>query len=117
MFSPFLVLIRARAPQNNTNQVSISSESGASNFWDNGTIGNYWSDYQTKYPNANEIDNSGIGNTPYVIDANNIDHYPLLKPSVIPEFRSLLIIMPLLLSVLFVAVALMHRKASQESLT
>ena len=27
---------------------------------------NYWSDYLTKYPNATEIDNSGIGNQPYV---------------------------------------------------
>ena len=33
--------------------------------WDNGTIGNYWSDYQTRYPNATEVDNSGIGNKPY----------------------------------------------------
>ena len=39
------------------------------NTWDDGypAGGNYWSDYQTKYPNATEIDNSGIGNTPYVI--------------------------------------------------
>ncbi|MCW4019242.1 MAG: right-handed parallel beta-helix repeat-containing protein [Candidatus Bathyarchaeota archaeon] len=47
---------------------------------DNGKVGNYWSDYQTKYANASEIDSTGIGKTPYVIDENNIDHYPLLKP-------------------------------------
>lgn len=46
--------------------------------WDNGKVGNYWSDYLSKYPNAVEIDASGIGNTPYVIDQNNIDQYPLL---------------------------------------
>jgi nitrous oxidase accessory protein NosD len=45
--------------------------------WDNGTVGNYWSDYQSKYPNATEIDTSGIGDTPYVIDENNTDYYPL----------------------------------------
>jgi len=48
--------------------------------WDNGYAGNYWSDYQTKYPNASEIDSSGIGNAPYPIDENNTDHYPLLLP-------------------------------------
>jgi nitrous oxidase accessory protein NosD len=29
--------------------------------WDNGNVGNYWSDYLTKYPNAAEVDGSGIG--------------------------------------------------------
>jgi parallel beta-helix repeat protein len=46
--------------------------------WDNNGKGNFWSDYQSKYPNATEIGNSGIGSLPYVIDANNTDHYPLL---------------------------------------
>jgi hypothetical protein len=50
------------------------------NLWDNGTVGNHWSDYQTKYSNASEIGNTGIGDTPYVIDADNIDHYPLIVP-------------------------------------
>jgi hypothetical protein len=50
------------------------------NFWDNGSVGNYWSDYQSKYPNASEVDNTGIGNTPNVIDQDNIDHYPLMYP-------------------------------------
>jgi len=61
---------------NNTNQVTVYSP----NYWDNGKEGNYWSDYLIKHPNASEIDNSGIGNTPYVIDANNTDHYPLMAP-------------------------------------
>jgi parallel beta-helix repeat protein len=47
---------------------------------DNGKVGNYWSDYLTKYPNATEIDASGIGDTPYVVDESNIDHYPLIHP-------------------------------------
>jgi len=54
------------------------------NFWDNGSVGNYWSDYQTKYPNASENGNSGIGDTPYVIDANNTDNYPLMAPFEVP---------------------------------
>jgi len=50
------------------------------NFWDNGSVGNYWSDYLTKYPNVLEIGISGIGDTPYVIDANNVDGFPLMTP-------------------------------------
>jgi hypothetical protein len=53
---------------------------GGKNVWDNSSFGNYWNDYLTKYPNASEIGNSGIGDTPYVIDAYNIDHYPLMAP-------------------------------------
>jgi hypothetical protein len=52
----------------------------APNAWDNGTLGNYWSDYASKYPNATASDNSGTGDTPYVIGANNTDRHPLLKP-------------------------------------
>ena len=51
--------------------------SNSSNIWDIGypAGGNYWSYYHGK-----EIDNSGIGDTPYLIDANNTDRYPLMKP-------------------------------------
>jgi parallel beta-helix repeat protein len=55
-------------------------DSGLVNTWDNGKVGNYWSDYQSKYPNATEIDNSGTGNMPYVINASNTDNYPLIHP-------------------------------------
>lgn len=52
------------------------------NLWDNGFFsgGNYWSDYQTRYPNAAMIGTSGIGNTPYTIDPQNKDRYPLMEP-------------------------------------
>jgi len=50
--------------------------------WDNGTTGNYWSDYAAKYPNATEIGNTGIGDNPYLIRVNPtvIDRYPLMVP-------------------------------------
>jgi hypothetical protein len=54
-------------------------------FWDNGSVGNYWSDYLTKYPNASEIGNSGIGDVPYFIDEDNIDRFPLIHPWGSPE--------------------------------
>ncbi|MBN1244293.1 right-handed parallel beta-helix repeat-containing protein [Candidatus Bathyarchaeota archaeon] len=45
---------------------------------------NYWSDYLTKYPNAKEIDNTGIWNTPYTKDnyggRSYIDNHPLIEP-------------------------------------
>ena len=45
------------------------------NFWDNGEEGNYWEDY-----NGTDANGDGIGDTPYVIDGNNIDNYPLMFP-------------------------------------
>jgi len=58
------------------------------NVWDDGEEGNYWSDYVTRYPNATEVEELGIGNTPFYIDEKNIDRYPLLKPIEIPEVPS-----------------------------
>jgi parallel beta-helix repeat protein len=41
------------------------------NSWDNSVEGNYWSEY-------NGTGSDGIGDTPYVIDANNTDNHPLM---------------------------------------
>jgi hypothetical protein len=57
----------------------VIDSSSFNNSWDNGSIGNYWSNYMLRYPKATEIDGSGIGDTPYVIDENNTDHYPLVN--------------------------------------
>jgi len=49
---------------------------------------NYWRFYLTKYPNATEIGNTGIGNQPYVLEASTPvigpDYHPLMKPISIP---------------------------------
>jgi hypothetical protein len=88
------------------------------NSWDNGTVGNYWSDYLTRYPNATEIGQTGVGNTAYVISqylvnnsqfsgekpktgeptqpyvlSNNIDHFPLMHRVNI-KHGSMLLIQP-----------------------
>jgi len=56
------------------------------NLWDDGypSGGNYWSNYEDRYPSAKEVDGSGIWDTSYVIDENNRDNYPLINPW-IPE--------------------------------
>jgi len=76
------------------------------NIWDDGypSGGNYWSDYEERYPDAEEIDESGIWNTPYAIDENNTDNYPI-----VPEF-STLIILPLFMIVTLL-VTILFRKS------
>jgi parallel beta-helix repeat protein len=68
------------------------------NLWNKNPprAGNYWSDYKTKYPEATEIDSSGIWNTPCIIDANNTDHYPLVRSNepLLPEFPPFLAVTP-----------------------
>jgi len=44
--------------------------------WDNSIIGNYWSDYSGLDEN-----DDGIGDTPYIMDENNKDNYPLMTPT------------------------------------
>ncbi len=65
----------------------VRGSDGMCSVWDNGSLGNYWSDYFLKYPNASEVGNTGIGDTPYVIDAHNVDHYPLMYPVGAPEIN------------------------------
>jgi parallel beta-helix repeat protein len=68
---------------NNTQQAgSVNS----TNVWDDGypSGGNYWSDYTGvdlySGPYQNETGRDGIGDTQYVIDENDTDHYPLMNP-------------------------------------
>jgi parallel beta-helix repeat protein len=59
---------------NNANQVSVDPHNlPPCNVWDNDMEGNYWSNYIGADSNYD-----GVGDTPYTIDSNNMDHYPLV---------------------------------------
>lgn len=77
---------------NNTKvQITVPSNvRGSSPRWDNGTFGNYYSDYLVQNPNAKEVDGTGAYNTPYTITVNDtylvphtyqvFDNHPLVNP-------------------------------------
>jgi len=61
-----------------------AADFNSANIWDNGFEGNYWSDYigidLCSGPNQDQPGSDGIGDAPYIIDENNQDNYPLMKP-------------------------------------
>ncbi len=59
----------------NTVQVDASMSYFSNNWYVLGPpSGNYWSDYEIRYPDADDL--LGLWSMPYVVDANNIDWFP-----------------------------------------
>jgi len=54
----------------------------SASIFDNGVVGNYWSEYD-----GHDNDNDGIGDDPYTIDEDSIDHHPLMKPTYLGEYE------------------------------
>ncbi len=90
----------------NDKNYHIATTGMSGNVWDDGypSGGNYWSDYEERNPNAAEIYDSGIWDTPYFMDENNQDNYPLVPE--FPTWTSMLLI----LIVLTVAIAIYKRR-------
>ena len=68
--------------QNNfVGNILINPIDWGDNQWDNGSVGNYWSDYKIR--GGYDDDGDGIGDIPYKIRPywrGNKDNYPLMKP-------------------------------------
>jgi parallel beta-helix repeat protein len=65
---------------------TLARDVESDNQWDDGypSGGNYWSDYtgvdEYSGPNQDQPGPDGIGDTPYNIDADSTDYYPLMEP-------------------------------------
>ncbi|MBN1802992.1 MAG: right-handed parallel beta-helix repeat-containing protein [Candidatus Lokiarchaeota archaeon] len=55
-------------------------DNGTNNYWDNGSMGNYWDDYS-----GQDNNNDGIGDTPYYISGSALsqDNFPIYR--IIPD--------------------------------
>lgn len=71
---------------NNITNNGAFVKAGYTAIWDNGypSGGNYWDSYSGvdiySGPYQNETGSDGIGDSPYIIDADNEDRYPLMSP-------------------------------------
>lgn len=68
------------------NTISPSADNSSTNTWNTyyPSGGNYWSNYNgtDSYSgkDQNETGTDGIGDTPHIINENNVDSYPLMNP-------------------------------------
>jgi hypothetical protein len=81
--------------------------------WDDGKQGNFWSDY-----NGTDADGDGVGDTPYVIDVQNQDRYPLTELAATPpptpsKLPTEVLIVAIVLPIILVAAVVAYYKRKQ----
>ncbi len=57
------------------NRRQVRNDHPDGNLWDDGSRGNYWSDYS-----GADADRDGIGDRPHEIQPGSLDRYPLMRP-------------------------------------
>lgn len=83
--------------------------------WDDGGEGNYWSDY-----NGTDSNDDGVGDTPYVIDVQNQDRYPLMhlvaNPPVPPKVAVETVIVAIALPIIIAASVIAYRRKKRSKI-
>jgi parallel beta-helix repeat protein len=99
--------------QNNflNNVASQALNVNSSNYWNISlpSLGNYWSDYV-----GVDSNHDGVGDTSYIIDANNTDCYPRMSQYIIPEFTSILILSIFMMATLLAVT--IHRRRKPKTI-
>jgi len=83
--------------------------------WDNGQIGNYWSDY-----NGTDANNNGVGDSPYIVDIQNQDRFPLMEnpantPSPVTKLPVEILILAVLIPIVLATALFIVRQRRQKS--
>ncbi|MFX0101391.1 MAG: NosD domain-containing protein [Candidatus Hodarchaeota archaeon] len=58
---------------------AYTDTSGIGNYWSNSILGNFWGDYQSRYPSASQV--GAVWDIPYLINGslNQYDEHPLIN--------------------------------------
>jgi len=57
----------------------LNADDHYNNQWHYNKVGNYWSDYEEKYPSSIDENNDGFWDIPYLIYENTMDMFPLTQ--------------------------------------